>query len=583
MKSTARLAALAALIVGLVAVAVAVPAQAAPSRHDVAGPWWKGAIIYEIYPRSFQDSDGDGIGDLNGITARLDYIKSLGIDAIWLTPIYPSPQVDFGYDIADYENIDPKYGSLKDFDRLIAEARKRNIRVIMDLVLNHTSDKHPWFVESASSKNNPKRDWYVWRDGKGPSKPPNNWQSVFGHGAWQYDAKTGQYYYHKFYIQQPDLNWRNPQVSNAMYDVERFWIKRGVAGFRLDAVTTLYEDPQLRDEPIVRDEAGKPEINVFGEVAVDGSLTDKQPGVHDVLRTLRRIADGYPKDQVVLVGETWVGSVSELRTMYGARNDELQLPMDLQVGFIDKFDTARFRKLINDVETGIGGNEPLFVLDNHDKPRWDRYGDGVHNPDIGRVLSTVIIASRDTAMYYYGDEIGMVTSTPTRKEDVRDPVGVTGWPKEKGRDGERTPMQWTGAPNAGFSPPGVKTWLPIPASAAATNVAAQEGRPDSMLTWFQALGRLKHDNAALREGEQMMLNPGAPNVLSWLRKTPKGDAVVVICNFTAKPQKVSFDLKARGIATGKVATLLKSPGTDDPGSLSEIALKPFGVYLLQVR
>ena len=546
-------------------------------------PWWKGAIIYEVYPRSFQDSNGDGIGDLNGITSRLDYIKSLHVDAIWLTPIYPSPQVDFGYDISDYENIDPKYGTLKDFDRLAAEAKKRGIRIIMDLVLNHTSDKHPWFIESASSKNNPKRDWYIWRDGKGPGKPPNNWQSVFGHSAWQYDARTGQYYYHKFYVQQPDLNWRNPAVKKAMYDVERFWIRRGVSGFRLDAVTTLYEDPKLRDEPIVRDKNGSPEINAFGDVAVDGSLTDKQPGVHDVLRQLRRIADGYPKDQVVLIGETWVGSVGELRTMYGAHNDELQLPMDLQVGFIDKFDTDRFRKLIDDAETGIGGNEPLFVLDNHDKPRWDRYGDGVHHADISRVLSTVIIASRDTAMYYYGDEIGMVTTPPTRKQDVRDPVGITGWPKEKGRDGERTPMQWTAAANAGFSPPAVQTWLPIPASSAAVNVAAEEGRPDSILTWFEALGRLKHENAALREGAQIMLNPSDPNVLSWLRKGPKGEAVVVICNFTAKPQTVSFDLKPVGIVNRRVQTLLKTPGTVDPKSLNGVGLKPYGVYVLQVR
>jgi alpha-glucosidase len=553
-------------------------AQAAGEAH----PWWKGALIYEIYPRSFQDSNGDGIGDLNGITSRLDYIKSLHVDAIWLTPIYPSPQVDFGYDIADYETIDPHYGTLKDFDRLVAEAKKRNIRIIMDLVLNHTSDKHPWFIESASSRNNPKRDWYVWRDGKGPGKPPNNWQSVFGHSAWQYDKKTGQYYYHKFYIQQPDLNWRNPAVQKAMYDVERFWIERGVAGFRLDAVTTLYEDPKLRDEPIVRDSSGKPVINAFGDVTVDGSLSDKQPGVHDVLRTLRRIADSY-HDQIVLVGETWVGSSAELRTMYGAHNDELQLPMDLQVGFIDRFDTNRFRSLINDAETGIGGNEPLFVLDNHDKARWDRYGDGVHNADMGRVLSTVIIASRGTSMYYYGDEIGMVTTTPTRKEDVRDPVGITGWPKEKGRDGERTPMQWTAAANAGFSPPGEKTWLPIPVSSAVRNVAVQAGRPDSMLSWFQALGRLKHDNAALRDGEQIMLNPGDHNVLSWLRKTPQGDAVVVVCNFTATPQKVSFDLRSHGIEARYVVTLLKSPGTDDPKTLNEVLLKPFGVYMLQIR
>ena len=584
MKLILRVAGLVTLTLGLAAAGSQTLARAAELFGPAgARPWWKDAIIYEIYPRSFQDSNGDGVGDLNGITSRLDYIKSLGIDAIWLTPIYPSPQVDFGYDISDYENIDPSYGTLQDFDRLVGEAKKRNIRVIMDLVLNHTSDKHPWFVQSASGRSSPKRDWYIWRDCKAPGQPPNNWQSVFGHSAWQFDPKTNQYYYHKFYIQQPDLNWRNPKVAKAMYDVERFWIRHGVAGFRLDAITTLYEDPKLRDETVILDPNGKPEINAFGDRRLADDRTNNMPGVHDVLRKLRQVADSYPADQVVLVGETWVGSVGELRKMYGAHNDELQLPMDLQVGFIDKFDTQQFRRLINDAETGIGGNEPLLVLDNHDKPRWDRYGDGVHNADIGRVLSTVILASRGTAMYYYGDEIGMTTSTPTRKEDVRDPVGITGWPKEKGRDGERTPMQWTAAPNAGFSVPSGKTWLPIPPSSVTTNVARQSGSPDSILAWFQALGRLKHDNAALQEGGEVMLNPDDASVLSWLRTAPDGAAVVAICNFTARPQKVSFDLKAYGIANGKVATLLKTPGTEDPASLSAISLKPFGVYLLQVR
>ncbi|MBU6299591.1 MAG: glucohydrolase, partial [Alphaproteobacteria bacterium] len=375
----------------------------------VSRPWWRGAIIYEIYPRSFQDSNGDGIGDLNGITSRLDYIESLGVDAIWLTPVYPSPQIDFGYDISNYEAIDPQFGTMTDFDRLVAEAKKHHIRIIMDLVLNHTSDKHPWFLESESSRNNPKRNWYIWRDGKN-GEPPNNWQSVFGHSAWQYDAKTGQYYYHKFYAQQPDLNWRNPEVQRAMYDVERFWIKHGVAGFRLDAITNIFKDPKFRDEAVVRDKTGKPMVNAYGDIAVTDKYSSDLPEVHGVLRQLRRVADSYESRNIALIGETWVGSVTELRKMYGTHDDELQLPMDLQVGFIDKFDTNRFRTLINDAETGIGGNEPLFVLDNHDRPRWDRYGDGVHNRDIGRVLSTVIILSRDTAMYYYGDEIGMVTT-----------------------------------------------------------------------------------------------------------------------------------------------------------------------------
>ncbi|MBU6298839.1 MAG: alpha-glucosidase [Alphaproteobacteria bacterium] len=579
MKIIARWCALAAFA----AAALGATAQAQASTSSSSRPWWKGAVIYEIYPRSFQDTDGDGIGDLNGITSRLDYLKSLGVDAIWLTPIYPSPQVDFGYDISNYEAIDPQYGTMKDFDHLVAEAKKRHIRVIMDLVLNHTSDKHPWFKESESSRNNPKRDWYIWRDGKGHGQPPNNWQSVFGHSAWQYDAKTKQWYYHKFYIQQPDLNWRNPAVRKAMYDVERFWIRHGVAGFRLDAITTLFEDPKLHDEGVLRDASGKPLINAFGDPRLDDTRTNNLPGVHDVLRKLRSIADSYRGRQIVLIGETYVSSVADLRKMYGLHNDELQLPMDLQVGFINKLDVDLFRRRITEAETGLDGDEPLLVLDNHDNPRWDRYGDGVHNLDIGRVLATVVLASRGSAMYYYGDEIGMVTTPPTRKEDVRDPVGITGWPKEKGRDGERTPMQWTAGPDAGFGSAGVKTWLPIPPSYTTANVAVESAQPDSLLSWYKELDRLKHVDAALREGRQVMLNTTDSNVLSWLRQAPDGEAVVVTCNFTKEPQKVSFDLKALGVAGNSVETLMMTPGAVAPKSLEGVELPPFGVYIGRVK
>jgi alpha-glucosidase len=245
-RSVANLVVLAGLVLGLADAVAQTPAK--PAKVD---SWWKHALIYEIYPRSFQDSNGDGVGDLNGITQRLDYLKGLGVDAIWLSPIYPSPQVDFGYDISNYEAIDRPYGTMADFDRLVAEAKKRNIRIIMDMVMNHTSDKHPWFIESASSKTNPKRDWYIWRDGKGPGEPPNNWQSTFGHSAWKWDPKTSQWYYHRFYAEQPDLNWRNPAVERAMFGVYRFWLNKGVAGFRLDAVPTLFEDEQLRDEKVL--------------------------------------------------------------------------------------------------------------------------------------------------------------------------------------------------------------------------------------------------------------------------------------------------------------------------------------------
>src|SRR5256884_87750 len=276
-----------------------IPASAqqasSPARHVSAGraeskqatraaqdPWWKHSVIYEIYPRSFQDSNGDGVGDLKGITSRLDYLHDLGIAAIWITPMYPSPLVDFGYDVADYTALDPLYGNLTDFDHLVAEAKKRNIRVIMDFVPNHTSDEHPWFKESRSSRTNPKRDWYIWRDGKGPGQPPNDWQSWFGHSAWQFDPSTGQYYYHHFYVQQPDLNWRNPDVRKAMYGAMRFWLDRGVAGFRLDAVSRLFEDPNLRDDPML------PGKNAYGDPNIQHKYTDNLPEIHDVLREDRK-------------------------------------------------------------------------------------------------------------------------------------------------------------------------------------------------------------------------------------------------------------------------------------------------------
>jgi alpha-glucosidase len=549
--------------------------------------WWKNAVIYEIYPRSFQDSNGDGIGDLNGITARLDYLKELGVNAIWLTPVYPSPQVDFGYDISDYEKIDPQYGTLADFDRLIAEAGKRQIRVLMDMVMNHTSDQHKWFLESRSSRTNPYRDWYVWRSGKGETatsrgEPPNNWQSEFGHSAWQWDARTRQYYYHKFYIQQPDLNWYNPKVHEAFKGIIDFWLQRGVGGFRFDAITTLYEDPSLANETVIRDKNGKPLIDAYGDPVLDNSKTDNLPGVHPVIQEMRAAIDrfdseAFPGDRV-MIGETYMANVAELDKMYGPPGKpEFELPMDTQVGLIDKMDAADFRSKLTDAETRLGGHLPLLVFDNHDNPRLDvRYGDGVHDKQIERVLATVLFASRGAALFYYGDEIGMKTTPPTRKQDVKDPIGITGWPKEKGRDGERTPMQWNASANAGFTGAGVKPWLPVPPSAATINVKAEESDPDSLLAWYRSLILLKKTNPALARGEERMLDTSNTKVLSWLRQTPDAPAVVVSVNFTAEPQTVSLSIAGLG---GKVKTLLKTPGAADPASLGQIQLGPFGVYV----
>ena len=296
-----------ALALSIGAFAPSLGAQSAPPKADTAASaneqnWWKNAVIYEIYPRSFQDTNGDGIGDLNGITERLDYLKNLGVDAIWLTPVYPSPQVDFGYDISDYENIDPQYGTLKDFDHLVAEADKRHIRIIMDMVMNHTSDKHKWFLESRSSRNNPYRDWYMWHDGKGETatskgEPPNNWQSDFGHSAWEWDEKTRQYYYHKFYIQQPDVNWNNPKVHQAFKDIIAFWLKRGVGGFRFDAITTLYEDPEMRDEDVLLDKNGKSYLNDYGDIALNDTRTNNLPGTHPVMQEMRAFSDTFDSNK----------------------------------------------------------------------------------------------------------------------------------------------------------------------------------------------------------------------------------------------------------------------------------------------
>jgi alpha-glucosidase len=544
-------------------------------RLRPGSPWWKYAVIYEIYPRSFQDSDGDGVGDLNGITARLDYLQQLGVDAIWLTPIYPSPLVDFGYDISDYENIDPQYGTLEDFDRLVEAARKRDIRVIVDMVLVHTSDQHPWFIESRSSRTNPKRDWYIWHDGKGEGKPPNNWQSEFGHSAWTLDEKTGQWYYHKFYVEQPDLNWRNPAVEKAMFDVVRFWLDRGAAGFRLDAIPTLFEDPQFRDAK----EIGG--TNAFGDPRLDDKYTDNLPEVHDVMRRLRAMVDTYPDDPV-LIGETYLPDIAELDKWYGgARRDELHLPMDMLVGLTNKLDARLLRQRLFQIQTQIHGNQPLLVFDNHDNPRsWDRYGDGKHNHEIAKLLAAILFTSRSTALMYYGEEIGMVTTPPARKEDVKDPVGITGWPKEKGRDGERTPMQWDDTANAGFSP--ATPWLPVPASYSEVNVTRQQGQPGSLLEWHRQLIALRRANAALRDGAQVMLNVRDKNVLSYLRRAPGAAPVVIVLNLGGADEKVHFNLKPHGSSSTSAITLLASFDAPKQVSTDQITIPPFGAWIGEV-
>ena len=580
-------------------------AQAQPGVGAVhsSDPWWHHAIVYEIYPRSFQDTNGDGIGDLNGITERLPYLRHLGVDAIWISPMYPSPQVDFGYDISDYEAVDPKYGTMADMNRLITAANKNNIKVLLDMVMNHTSDKHQWFIAAASSRTNPKHDWYVWNDGKPADAPgvtdyqkkyehegrvpPNNWVSLFGGSAWEWVPAVHQFYYHKFYKQQPDLNWRNPDVEKAMFEVLRFWLDRGVSGFRLDAIPTLFEDPQLRDEPVLGG------LNAQGDPNLNDVYTNMLPEVHDVQRRMRRLIDSYPGDRV-LIGETYLPNTRELLKWYGGEaRDELQLPMDTLVGFHSEgggpssanvaLDLPHFRETLTDMQTVLDGNWPLLVFDNHDNPRsWDRFGDGVHNAEIAKLISTVLLTTRATALMYYGEEIGMKTSTPTRKEDVKDPIGITGWPKEKGRDGERTPMQWDSAAQAGFST-NTHTWLPVATDYKTVNVATEEKDPDSQLNWFRQLAELRRSNPALHSGKQVMLDRDNPDVLSYARVS--GDnAVIVALNFSNQTRTISLDLSTAGINGNTVRTLLTdAPEMRTSTSIKDITLPPFTSWIASVQ
>ncbi len=529
--------------------------------------WWQHAVFYEIYPRSFMDSNHDGIGDLNGIASKLDYLKSLGIDAIWITPCYPSPQVDFGYDVSDYENIDPMYGTLADFDRLQQEAAKRGIRIIMDLVMNHTSDQHAWFLDSRSSRTSAKRDWYIWRDGKAPGEPPNNWVSTFGGSAWTFDPKTGQYYYHYFYPQQPDLNWRNPAVHNAMFDVTRWWYKRGVAGFRLDAVDTLFEDAALHDNPVL------PGTNKFGDANEEYLYNTKLPEVHDVLRDLRKVADEH---NAVLIGETWTKDVNELKQYYGEHGDELQMPMDFLFTMVNRLSPAEFRRQIAAVNSA--GGWPVFVLSNHDIERSSvRYGDGKHNQAIAKLMASLYLTLRGTPIMYYGEEIGMENNDPLRREDVKDPIGRVGWPQGKGRDGERTPMQWDDSPNAGFTRG--RPWLPVPPSYKTVNVASELKDPSSVLQVYRKLLALRRENRALLDGDYVALNENDANVLSYLRRY-KNEAVLVVLNMSSQPQPVSFDLGAQGFPAKKARTLLTTMDTGSKNrALSRLSMEPFSVYI----
>jgi alpha-glucosidase len=483
--------------------------------------WWKHGVVYQIYPRSFMDGDGDGVGDLAGIRARLDHLAWLGIDAIWLSPIFPSPMADFGYDVADYCDVDPVFGDLAELDGLVADAHARGIRVVLDFVPNHTSDRHPWFVESRSSRAHPRRDWYVWRDPAPGGGPPNNWVSVFGGPAWELDPRTGQYYLHSFLKEQPDLDWRNPEVERAMHSVLRFWLERGIDGFRIDVIQRIAKHPGLADYP----PSGSPGPGYGGQRHVND---ENHPDVHALLRGIRGVLDGYRERMAV--GEVYLMDPAEVATYYG-RGDELHLCFNFSF-LRARWDAAEFGREIALFEALVPPEGwPDSVLSNHDVPRHaSRYDDPVHGEARARVAAMLLLTLRGTPFLYYGEELGMRNGVVPR-ERLRDPLAVTLHPSLS-RDPERTPMHWSGQPGAGFTTG--EPWLPLAADFATRNVEAQRADPSSILWLYRDLLALRRATPALERGSWRALE--APEgVLAWERREGASRALVAL-NFAAEPR-----------------------------------------------
>ncbi len=424
-----------------------------PLNHEGAGEsWWRSGVLYQIYPRSFADSDGDGNGDLQGIIDHLDHLEWLGVDGIWLNPIGPSPNADWGYDVADYAAVHPDFGDLDALDRLVAQAGARGIRVILDLVPNHTSDQHPWFLDARSSRTSRYRDRYVWADAREDGSPPNNWVSVFGGPAWTWDEATQQYYLHNFLPEQPDLNWWNEEVRSAFDDILRFWFDRGISGFRIDVAHGLVKDLELRDNPV----ATADDDDLSRSLGQRHEFNMNRPEVHDILRRWRAIADTYDHEPILL-GETWVPDLTALMRFYGDGSDELHLALNVPFVFAEL--GPQMRAIVGEEEAAIPEPAwPTWTGSNHDAGRFPTRW--CHDDDRRiRAALVVLLTLRGTPVLYYGDEIGM-PEVAVPRDRIKDPVGIRGWPDDPGRDRARTPMPWTGDPAGGFTRPGIDPWLP---------------------------------------------------------------------------------------------------------------------------
>ncbi len=487
--------------------------------------WWRDGIIYQIYPRSFADSNNDGIGDLQGIISKLDYLQELGIDAIWLSPIYPSPDVDFGYDVADYKAIDPKFGTMKDFEQLVREAKQRQIHIILDLVLNHTSDQHQWFIDSQKSKQNPYHDFYLWRDPKPNGAPPNNWQAIFGGSAWEYSTELDQYYYHMFYKEQPDVNWRNPEVRNALLGVFRFWLKKGVDGFRLDVFNAYFKDAQLRDNP--------PKIGIRSFDRQKHIYDVSQPEMVPLLNEIRSILN--KNKEAYAVGETFLADTEQTAGYCG--EDKLHAAFNFEFSE-NRWHPKRFlNSTLSWYEALSEDIWPNNFLSNHDTIRAaSRYCFG-EDDRRAKVAAVMLLTLKGTPYIYYGEEIGLRDIPIRKKADVLDPIGKTFWPLYKGRDGCRAPMQWNGEINAGFST--VDPWLPVHRDYPERNVVQQTSNLDSLLNFWKQVISIRKGEPALQRGDFTPLVENPRSILAYQR-TLADDKIVIALNFSS--QNLHFNL-----------------------------------------
>jgi alpha-glucosidase len=486
--------------------------------------WWQRGVVYQIYPRSFRDSNDDGIGDLRGILERLDYCVSLGVDAVWLSPVFPSPMADFGYDVSDYTNIEPIFGNLQLFDELVLEVKKRRLKLILDYVPNHTSEEHSWFRESRRSRDSAKRDWYLWHDPATDGGPPNNWLSNFGGSAWQFDERTGQYYYHAFLKEQPDLNWRNPQVRAAMHDVLRFWLDRGVDGFRVDVLWHLIKDDQWRDNPPNPDyQPGQSPTN--SQIPL---YTTDRPEVQQIVAGLRRVVDEY--EDRVLIGEIYL-PVERLVAYYGSALDGVQLPFNFQL-LRAAWNARSLAQLIDEYEHKLpAGGWPNWVLGNHDNSRIaSRVG-----VSQARVAAMLLLTLRGTPTMYYGDELGMGdVSIPANR--VQDPFEKNVPGLGLGRDPCRTPMQWDGSANGGFSV--VEPWLPVSDDYPVVNVQSEAADRQSILVLYRRLLAMRRSHVALSVGGyESVATTG--HLLGFVREAP-GERFLVALNLGEEPYELSL-------------------------------------------